>query len=78
MYRHPKFYKDDPEPEPDELVTPRHLWAAPNQRHCDACMQAAVGCAYIERGEEVDPAKFRLCHDHLVNVALAGGHVVLG
>lgn len=78
MYRHPRYYgESDPEPEPDEIVTPRHLWAGPGERHCDACLQAAVATCTIERGEEVDPAKFRVCYEHAVNCAMSGGNVDL-
>lgn len=75
MTRYPTFYDGDPEPEEDEVITPRHEWfsVAP----CNACLKEAVGTATLERGEDVDPGKFRLCHDHLINVALSGGSVVL-
>lgn len=77
MYRDPHYYADDPAPEDDEVITPRHLWAQAHERVCDACLQQAVCTATIPRGENIDPAKFRLCHDHGVNVALTGGQVDL-
>lgn len=75
MVRYPRFYPEDPEPEPDEIVTPRHEWFTTEP--CHACLKQAVATCLIERGDEVDPAKFRTCHDHAINVALAGGSVVL-